>query len=364
MSALAELRTGLARALECSGPPVEIAPDGALLERSDVLNRFPNAAVVVRTSGSTGTPKETVLSAAALRASAAATADRLGFTGQWLLTLPVNYVAGLAVLTRSLFAGHLPVVLPAGPFTAQTFRTGVAQLEAERTLVSLVPTQLQRVLQDQAATEIAAGMDAILVGGAPIHEHLYRQAQRAGLPIVRTYGMAETCGGCVYDGRPLAGVTVKITDEQRVCLSGPMLAEGYVDPQLDAERFVHLDGQRYYLTDDQGSFTDGLLRVTGRIDDVINTGGIKVSAATVQEALSKHTHAEVVVVGIPDEQWGAKVCAAVEDPNADTAELARLAAGELPAAALPKEWLCVQALPRLSTGKVDRVELRRHFQKG
>ena len=364
MSAFAELLTGLAHALDGIGPPVEVTADGNIVDRSDVLERFAQAAVVVRTSGSTGTPKQTVLSAAALQASATATADYLGFAGQWLLTLPVNYVAGLAVLTRSLLAGHTPKVLPAGSFTADSFIAGAAQLDAERTLVSLVPTQLQRILQDPAATKSAATIDAILVGGGPIHEHLYQQAQQEGLRIVRTYGMAETCGGCVYDGRPLPGVDVKIDDEQRVCLSGPMLAEGYVDPQLDAERFLRLNDQRYYLTDDQGSFTDGLLRVTGRIDDVINTGGIKVSAATVQAALAKHTHAEVVVIGVPDEQWGTKVCVAIEDLHADTAELARLAAGDLPAEALPKDWLRTEALPRLSTGKVDRVELRRHFQKG
>lgn len=350
----------LERALAGSAP-IELTAEGTVVSRTDVLKQYPQAAVVVRTSGSTGTPKETVLSAAALRASAEATEEYLGFSGQWLLCLPVNYVAGLAVLTRSIFAGHSPVSMPTGTFTPEQFVSTSQQMDAERRIISVVPTQLQRILTDPGATDEARYFDSILVGGAATNPTLSQQAQLAGLNIVRTYGMAETCGGCVYDGIPLPVVDLSFSGD-RVLISGPMLAEGYFNqPHLNAERFKTIDGGRHYVTDDLGQFVDGSLRITGRVDDVLITGGVKVSAAAVQNELAQHTTAEVCVVGIPDPEWGTRICAAVEDPNADLRQLTKAVVEKLPAAAVPKSWWRTDAFPRLSTGKVDRGAVQQYF---
>ena len=122
-----------------------------------------DVAVVVPTSGSTGEPKGALLPAAALLASAEATADRLGGHAQWLLAIPPTHVGGLQVLVRSLVAGTTPVVVEPGPFTAEAFARATARLTGGRRCVSLVPTQLLRLLD--AGTDLTS-YDAVLLGAA------------------------------------------------------------------------------------------------------------------------------------------------------------------------------------------------------
>src|SRR4051794_23614434 len=167
---------------------------------------------VVATSGSSGTPKQVVLSRDAVLASAKASAARLGGSGRWLLALPTSYVAGLNVVVRSLLAGHRPVVL--GPRTPATAPRSARFL-------SVVPTQLHRWLDSPADSRALAGFDTVVVGGGPVDASLRARSADAGLHLVATYGMAETCGGCVYDGLPLDGVGLALAKEGRVRLSGP-----------------------------------------------------------------------------------------------------------------------------------------------
>jgi O-succinylbenzoic acid--CoA ligase len=316
------------------------------LERDDV-------AVVVPTSGSTGEPKGALLTAGALLHSARATLDRLGGPGQWLLALPVTHVAGLQVLLRSHVAGQAPEVLDldAG-FDVDAFVAATGRLDpAGRRYTALVPTQLRRLVD--AGVDLSP-YDAVLVGGA---------ALRFTPPgnVVRTYGMTETCGGCVYDGRPLAGVDVRIEADGRVSLGGPVVFAGYrLRPDLTAPALV--DGR--HLTQDLGELdADGCLRVLGRADDVIVTGGVNVAAALVEHVLASHPAvAAVAVVGVPDPEWGERVVAVVEPahgvPAPDLAALRAFAAGRLEPAALPREVVAVASLPMLASGKADSAALR------
>ncbi|NLS10016.1 AMP-binding protein [Nesterenkonia sp. MY13] len=356
-------------------PEISAVPEG--LAHGDE-----KVAVVVRTSGSTGTPKQTLLSAGALRASARMTAETLGGHGQWLLTLQPSYVAGLAILTRSLEAETTPVALLENTTDAEAFTRATEQLTGSRRYVSLVPTQLRRLLeQAQHSPELLAALrsfDAILLGGAPTPAELFDTAQESGLNVTRTYGMAETCGGCVYDGYPLPGVTVELGTHGRVLLSGPMVALGYYDDaDLTAEKFETdpLTGQRRFRTDDLGQLSrpeeDGQrlprLSVTGRADDVINTGGIKVSAEEVRRALESHPSIrEAFVAGIPDNEWGQKVVAAVVLATASRSgntlpELEDLVRERLGAPAVPKHFELLGALPLLPNGKPDRQTLLRQL---
>ncbi len=182
----------------------------ALLREWDAAPRA--EPLVVETSGSTGEPKRVLLSRAAMRASADATHERLGGPGQWWLTLPPSYVAGLQVLFRSVRAGTTPV-------------DDAASLSGERRYVSLVPTQLSRMLDTDAA--ILKGFDTVLIGGARLEPQLRERADNAGVRVVTTYGMSETCGGCVYDGRPLNGVKVSTSDDGRIRIGGRVLFDGY-----------------------------------------------------------------------------------------------------------------------------------------
>jgi O-succinylbenzoic acid--CoA ligase len=287
-----------------------------------------------------------VLSRDAMRASALATQDRLGGPGQWVLNLPPTYVAGVQVLYRSLLAGTEPIVFQ-GSF-AQTRR-----LVHGRSYVSLVPTQLVRLLDDPDEVAALEDFEAVLVGGGPLRPEVREHAEREGIRIVQTYGMSETCGGCVYDGRPLDGVEIRIEDEQ-VLLRGPVLFDGYEgEPKRTAAAFR--DG--WFATDDLGHWTpEGHLAVDGRIDDVVITGGVKVPGAAVAAAVLAHPDVnEAFVVGVPDDEWGERVVAAVT--TSGPVELSELRDLVEPRSWAPRALLVLDELPLLPNGKVDRIAL-------
>jgi len=313
-------------------------------------------AVVVGTSGSTGAPKGVELSAAALRHSARASLDRVGArAGQrWLCCLPVTHVAGLQVLVRSLVSGTEPVL--AGRADAGTVAAGAASGCAH---VSLVPTQLQRLLAGGglAGPAALAGYSSVLLGGAAAPTPLLAAARAAGVPVVTTYGMTETCGGCVYDGVPLDGVRVEIRDDGRIWIGGPVLFSGY-------RGGPRAPGDGWFRTGDLGRLdSSGRLTVRGRADDVINTGGHKVVPGEVAAVLAACPGVrDVAVVGQPDPEWGERVVAVVvpadpADPPAP--ELLRLRVRErLPRYAAPSKVVTVDAVPILPNGKHDLVRLR------
>jgi o-succinylbenzoate---CoA ligase len=356
-----DLVAALAAALDGSGPAVLATGDpGAPLAATDVPD---DVALVVQTSGSTGDARQVLLSAGALRASAAATQARLGGPGRWLLALPTTHVAGLQVLVRSVLAGTVPVAVPAGPFRAESFAAASAQLasSAGRRYTSLVPTQLHRLLGSAAGVDALRGFDAILLGGAAAAPSLVADARAAGIGVVTTYGMSETCGGCVYDGVPLDGVRVDLEPDGRVLLSGPVLATGYRGrPDLDAQSFVRRGGERWLRTTDVGSLDPvGVLTVLGRLDDMIVTGGTKVAPAAVERVLGELDGVvEACVVGLPDEEWGQAVTAVlVLRPGAPMPELAAVRAtveSRLGRSAAPRHLVVVDALPLRGPGKVDR----------
>lgn len=309
--------------------------------------------LVVATSGSTGRPKRVVLSRSAMRASALATQARLGGPGQWVLDLPPTYVAGVQVLYRSVLAGTVPVVHRPGEHHDDV----VDRMTGARRYVSLVPTQLVRALRDDPP-EGDGGLalqryDAVLVGGGPLDPRVRAEAERRGIRVVQTYGMSETCGGCVYDGVPLDGVEVRVQGGE-VQLRGPVVFDGYEgEPERTAAAFD--DG--WFRTDDLGEVVGGVLRVTGRRDDVILSGGVNVPATAVAAAVAAdEAVVDVVVVGVPDAEWGERVVAAVE--ARDPITLAGVRDLVEPRAWAPRQLLVLPRLPRLPNGKPDRVAIR------
>jgi O-succinylbenzoic acid--CoA ligase len=305
---------------------------------------------IVETSGSTGRPKRVVLSRAAVLASVRASASRLGVSGRWLLTLPPTYVAGLQVVCRSLVAGQEPVLLEDHP----TFAAATAALGDGPRFVSLVPTQLHRLLDSDAAA--LRTFHTVLLGGGPIDPGLRTRAAEEGVRVVATYGSAETAGGCVYDGHPLDGVGVAIDRDGRVRLAGPTLFDGYEgDPELTAECLV--DG--WFRTSDAGRIDDdGRLQVLGRIDDVVVSGGVNVPAPAVAARLREHPDVRAAeVLGVPDEEWGNRLVAYV----VGTIGLDDLRdwVGEVhPRSWAPRQLVLVEQIPMLPNGKPDRLALR------
>lgn len=326
-------------------------------------------AVVVATSGSTGTPKLSMLTASALLASAEATATFLGGHGQWLLTLPPHHVAGLQVLLRSITAGTTPVVVEeAAPFALVQ---ATAAMTGERRYTSLVPTQLARLVEDPMGLEALRRVDAILLGGAATPAGLLDRARSLGLRIVTTYGMSETCGGCVYNGSPLEGVHVREGGDGRLEIGGPVLAAGYLGGGAD-DFVTDPDGSRWYRTSDIGTVDErGRVSVHGRADDLINTGGMKVAPRLVEDAVLTHVPAitEAVAVGVPDPEWGQAVSVAAVTspggpqpgpvPDAGVAEIREMLRAHLPAHALPRRVHVVTEMPLRGPGKPDRSAIAR-----
>ena len=359
------------------GNPLELMP-----RLRAALSR-PGPAVVVATSGSTGRPKKTVLSTQALTASGRATERATTGPGQWLLCLPAHYVAGIQVLARSVLAGTRPVAMPTEHFTPAAFADAAQRLTHPVRYVSVVPTQLQRILDprdgapDPRAVAALARFDAVLVGGSALYPDLAARAADEGVHVVRTYGMSETCGGCVYDDAALDAVTVGIVPdgapssavpdpnerrEGRIWLGGTAVADGYLDdPAQTADHFRVIGGVRWYRTDDLGVLRkDGTLKVLGRTDDVINTGGVKVSAGLVAAELQRDERVrQALVLAVPHPEWGQAVAALIalregSDLNAVEHELSSAIRDGLGAPAVPKLWRHVAQLPMLATGKPDR----------
>ncbi|MGH3384193.1 MAG: AMP-binding protein [Nocardioidaceae bacterium] len=311
--------------------------------------------LVVRTSGSTGRPKDVVLSRPAMLASARATLARIGGPGQWLLALPAHYVAGAQVLLRSVVGGTDPVVAD----EHATFAAAAdAMADGVRRYVSLVPTQLVRLLADPESRSALTAFDDVLLGGAAATPTLLTDSRAAGVRVVTTYGMSETCGGCVYDGVPLDGVGVRLDSTGRIHLLGPVLFDGYRDrPELTAETLV--DGQ--LRTPDLGRLDDdGRLEVLGRADDVVVSGGVNVPLPAVEQRLREHPAVgEVAVVGADDQEWGSRVVAFLAVREKVGLEALRdFVSATLPRAWAPRQLVVVPTLPMLDSGKVDRATLR------
>lgn len=374
--------------------------------------------MVLRTSGSTtGTGKLVGVSMDALVASARATHKRLGGPGIWVLALPAYHAAGVQVLVRAAVAGthvfnaykeggfdpqHVAQVIDAACAAAADCDAGSsfdddavsscaggAGGEAEGTLAaddsgracpvytSLVPTQLRRALDDEQLRGALARLDAVLIGGAAADAQLLEQAKAAGIRVVTTYGMSETCGGCVYDGQPLPGVSMDVDQATgAIWLSGPMLATGYLGDEERTRRcFVSRpDSQageparRWFITSDRGHIVDGRLQVLGRLDDVIISGGIKVEPGPIEALLALNPLvSECAVVGLPDLQWGQVVTAVVVpasmpglgrvDEGAILAQIRVYLEQKLSGAQCPKQVLLADALPYKGIGKVDRRAL-------
>jgi O-succinylbenzoic acid--CoA ligase len=311
---------------------------------------------VLYTSGTTAQPKRVELTWANHRASALASAERLGMENDdaWLCCLPVHHVGGLAILLRSSLYGTTAVLHPR--FDAE--RVVAALGTGEVTLISLVATMVRRLAE--AGLDSAPRLRAALVGGGPVPRGVLEWGAERGLPLVQTYGMTETAsqiatlrvqdalGGRGSAGRPLPGVELAVAEEGEILVRGPMVAPG----ALAADGWLH--------TGDSGRLdAEGFLRVEGRIANVIVTGGENVAAEEVEEVLLTHPAvAEAAVLGRPDPEWGEAVTAYVvlEAPASEEA-LRDFCRTHLAAFKVPKAVHARAALPRTAAGKLVRREI-------
>lgn len=320
------------------------------------ITEVPDAcALLVLTSGSTAAPKRVLLSAEALRASAAATRDALG-DGRWVLALPLTYIAGLMLVVRSLESGLEPAVFEDDDFSAEVFCTFTHDLPDGTWFTALVPTQLSRLVdfaeRDVSAARALSRFAAILVGGQAIPANLVERAAHLGARIVRSYGSAETAGGVVYDGVPVGDTQIRLTDDGILEVRSSSLASGYLgDDDRTAESFI--DG--WFRTSDRAHFDDGRLVIEGRTDDIIVTGGVKVSLADIDRVLEQFD-GTARATWFTDAEWG-QVPAIVADSAVNLDDVRTRIEIELGKAARPYRLVTVDELPVLASGKSDRQAL-------
>ncbi|AKT50484.1 AMP-binding protein [Arsenicicoccus sp. oral taxon 190] len=357
----------LEAAMAGTGPAVAVP--GAL-DRGDVgVTRVPDeTAVVVATSGTTGRPKPALLPARALELAVGGVQDVLGGPGQSMLAVPPTHITGITVILRNLWAGFAPTAVTPGHFGPEAFVDLTRRWDprAPRHYVTLVPTQLRRVLACPEAVAAAREYDTILVGAAPLPAADRDRALRRGLAIVDGYGCSETAGGCLYDGRPLPHVLTHLGEGGRIHLGGTQVALGYLDRPDAAGAFTtDADEARWYRTYDHGHRdATGRLVVDGRLDDLINSGGLKVAPTAVEDAIGLARCpgiAEAMVVGVPDPEWGEAVAVVAVPRQGATPGLDGIRAclaDHLPSHALPRVLHLVASLPVRGPGKPDRVRAR------
>ena len=327
-----QLQENLAVALEGSGAALSTTQT----QTKQVANEV---ALVVNTSGSTGDSKSVVLSSAALIASANASHKYLGATpgDSWSLLLPTTHIAGLNVIVRATALGSRVI----------DNRNTENYLDAD--FVSIVPTQLYKALtSDSKLLEHLTAAEAVLVGGAPLSDKLKKEAANKHVKIITTYGMTEMSGGCVYNQKPLDGVDVKISDAGLIQLSGPMIASGYLLANGELEKFADSDS---FDTTDLGEITNGMLKVLGRVDDVIISGGEKISLSAVEEIIKQILpKMDLIIFAMADDLWGEKLCLAstslidIEDLRTN-----------LDSILTPKEIFLFDEIPTTMLGKPDRI---------
>ena len=326
-----QLQENLAVALEGSGAALSTTQT----QTKQVANEV---ALVVNTSGSTGDSKSVVLSSAALIASANASHKYLGATpgDSWSLLLPTTHIAGLNVIVRATALGSRVI----------DNRNTENYLDAD--FVSIVPTQLYKALtSDSKLLEHLTAAEAVLVGGAPLSDKLKKEAASKHVKIITTYGMTEMSGGCVYNQKPLEGVGVKISDAGLIQLSGPMIASGYLLANGELEKFADSD---WFDTSDLGEITNGMLKVLGRVDDVIISGGEKISLSGVEEIIRQILpKMDLITFAMADDLWGEKLCLA----STSLIDLDDLRTS-LDSILTPKEIFLFEEIPTTMLGKPDR----------
>jgi len=306
------------------------------------------ADLVVFTSGTTGPPKGVRFTRANLTAAASASAEHLGHGSDdnWLLAMPLHHVGGLSIVVRQMYSGGSVTLLPR--FEPESFARA---MHGDVTMVSVVPTMLRRILDLGPFT----GLRAVLVGGGPIPDGLLEEAAAAGLPVLPTYGMTETFGQVAtlrpgsplgHRAHPLPGVSLRIEPDSRIAVSGDQVSPGYLGEPDRADP--------WFVTNDLGEIDgEGALRMLGRADLVIITGGENVDPERVEAVLRGHPGVEeAVVVGVPDDEWGQLLVCVYQGEQDDLEEWA---SQRLPGFMVPKRWVRVATLPRTALGKPDRV---------
>jgi len=310
-----------------------------------------NIAVVIPSSGSTGAPKEVALTSKALLASAKAAHKylRAKKNEQWSLLLPINHIAGVNVLVRSIVLGSKIIDL----------RGKSSYENAEYT--SIVPTQLFRAFNgDSDLLEHLQNAKAVLVGGSPTSNDLLKEAKSKSINVITSYGMSEMSGGCIFNNRPLSGVKVKIKKHHVIALSGPMRAKTYLN---DQNAWKATTSKKWFITSDFGDYKKGKVIIHGRVDDLIISGGEKISLSAIEDTLNENfPDQRFMACAAQDAEWGERLALA-SDGQIEVEKIKGILKGKFGNHAVPKAFMPSVELPITSIGKPDRRKLLSQFER-
>ncbi|MDR0737286.1 MAG: AMP-binding protein [Zoogloeaceae bacterium] len=321
----------------------KVLPAETLASVRDFLREWFSDAPSMRlqTSGSTGAPKEFFASKARMRQSARLTCGALGLQAgdSALVCLPLDFIAGKMMLVRALVARlDLRVIPPSGH--------PLADVDRPFDFSAMTPMQVGNSLRSPSESARLARIGTLLIGGAAIPAAMEAALKRLPGAIHATYGMTETLshialrriGASRYI--PFPSVTLTLGDDGALLIDAPLVC---------AERLVTRDVARLH--------TDGSFEILGRLDNVINTGGVKVHIEEMENRLSALIAVPFAVTAIPHEIYGEAIVLLVQGRcEAEALEKMRAI---LPAAMMPKAVFSTDALPMTPTGKICRAECRK-----
>ena len=323
--------------------------------------------LLVCTSGSTGNPKAVEISSAALLSATKLVNAKFENPASWLLAINPAFIGGAMVIARAITQDQKWEygLDENGKFSPEIF-AGIAQAfiaQNGRVRTSLVAAQLSALIA-QDHINLLKKFDAILVGGGQISPEVYKNLKDDGVNLIRTYGMTETCGGVVWDGKALDDVSIRIENPAnggagRISINSPSNATCYHGNSEGIKQLNEITfNNNWIMTQDIGTYENATLKVIGRSDDIVISGGVNVSVHAIENVLRDQPGVEdAVVFAMPDKIWGT-IVAAVIVGNAELLVLQDAVEKELGSPAKPRIIKFAHELPLLPNGKIDVDSLR------
>lgn len=323
--------------------------------------------LLVCTSGSTGNPKAVEISTTALLSATKLVNAKFENPASWLLAINPAFIGGAMVIARAITQDQKWEygLDENGKFSPEIF-AGIAQTfiaQNGRVRTSLVAAQLSALIA-QDHINLLKKFDAILVGGGQMSPEVYKNLKDAGVNLIRTYGMTETCGGVVWDGKALDDVNIRIENPAnggagRISINSPSNATCYHGNSEGIKQLNEITFNNHWImTQDIGTYENTTLKVIGRSDDIVISGGVNVSVHAIENVLRDQPGVEdAVVFAMPDETWGT-IVAAVIVGNAELLALQDAVEKELGSPAKPRIIKFAHELPLLPNGKIDVDSLR------
>lgn len=326
-----------------------------------------DSGLIICTSGTTGNPKAVEISSQALLNAATKTNEKFNEPADWILAINPAFIGGLMVLARAIISNQNWIygLDESDKFNPDLFVAKALEVISKNRKVrtSLVNAQLS-TLVSQGHLDTLRKFDALLIGGGQISKSLYEELKNEGVNLIRTYGMTETCGGVVWDGFALNNVLIRIdhpssdgvgqiaikSDSNATCYHGNSFEINKLNDSTFSEGWV--------FTKDLGIVKNGELKVIGRNDDIVVSGGNNISLHAIENVIKDQIGIEdAVVFSIPDEKWGV-VVAAVIVGTCDISVIQNSIENELGKAAVPRIIKNAEEIPLLPNGKVDIDSLK------